>query len=163
MKPYQIIQNLDRTTNSLKYQLRYSKNKKDADKALNELTKVKKDLDNLFNNSFYTDILETLTLELILTKIMLECKAEENYIIDLNFYLAKLAQIVKEGKDLKAMELISQLKLPYERMMLEDFNEKQDKERTKKILERIPTDEKLLSVLDQFFNILKTDICLMKN
>jgi len=158
IKPYQITQNLDRTINSLKYQLRYSKNKKEADKALNELTKVKKDLDFIFNNTFYTDILETLVLDLILTKIRLESKLEDKYIIDLNFYLASLGQIIKDGKDLKAAELISYLKLPYEKMMVEDFEERQDAERSKKILDRIPTDEKLLSVLDQFFNILKTDI-----
>ena len=164
MKPYDTIQNLDRTINNIKYQLKYSKNKNESESILKELLKVRNECNTFINDNLQSDVLETLILDLILTKIKLESKLGENHIYDLNLYLGQLGEIIKEGKDLKASELISYLKAPYEKMIQIDFEEKEDLERVQRMMDKIPKNEYLLNTFQEFINILKTDIlCLTKS
>ena len=164
MKPYDTLQNLDRTINNIKYQLKYSKNKNESESILKDLLKVRNEFNTFINDNLQADVLETLILDLILTKIKLESKLGENHIYDLNLYLGQLGEIIKEGKDLKASELISYLKAPYEKMIQIDFEEKEDLERVQRMMDKIPKNEYLLNTFQEFINILKTDIlCLTKS
>jgi len=160
MKPYNLIQDLERSINNVKYQLKYSKDRKSSEKIVNDLTKVKTEFNTFLNGVFYADVLETLILELIITKIKLESKLGETHIYDLEMYLGQLAQIIKEGKDLKSSELIHVLKQPYERMIEIDFEEKQDFERVERMVAKIPKNEHYLETMQEFVEILKTEITL---
>jgi len=160
MKPYNLIQDLERSINNVKYQLKYSKDRKSSEKIVNDLTKVKTEFNTFLNGVFYADVLETLILELIITKIKLESKLGETHIYDLEMYLGQLAQIIKEGKDLKSSELIHVLKQPYERMIEIDFEEKQDFERVERMVAKIPKNEHYLETMQEFVEIIKTEITL---
>jgi len=160
MKPYNLIQDLERSINNVKYQLKYSKDRKSSEKIVNDLTKVKTEFNTFLNGVFYADVLETLILELIITKIKLESKLGETHIYDLEMYLGQLAQIIKEGKDLKSSELIHVLKQPYERMIEIDFEEKQDFQRVERMVAKIPKNEHYLETMQEFVEIIKTEITL---
>ena len=162
IKPFEIIQSLDRVVNNIKYQFKFSKNKKESESIVKELTKARNDFNTILNNTFQSDALETLILELVITKIKLEYKSDDARVYDLELYLSQLSQIVKDGKDVKASELISVLKLPYEKMMTKDFDEKQDLLRVQKMMEKVPTNDSFLKIIQEFMDILKTDICLTK-
>jgi len=159
-KPFNLIQDLERSINNVKYQLKYSKDRKAAETIVNDLTKVKTEFNAFLNGVFYADVLETLILELIITKIKLESKLGETHIYDLEMYLGQLAQIIKEGKDLKSSELIHVLKQPYERMIEIDFEEKQDFERVERMVAKIPKNEHYLETMQEFVEIIKTEITL---
>jgi len=159
-KPFNLIQDLERSINNVKYQLKYSKDRKSAETIVNDLTKVKTEFNAFLNGVFYADVLETLILELIITKIKLESKLGETHIYDLEMYLGQLAQIIKEGKDLKSSELIHVLKQPYERMIEIDFEEKQDFERVERMVAKIPKNEHYLETMQEFVEIIKTEITL---
>ena len=158
MKPYDTLQNLDRTINNIKYQLKYSKNKNESESILKDLLKVRNEFNTFINDNLQADVLETLILDLILTKIKLESKLGENHIYDLNLYLGQLGEIIKEGKDLKASELISYLKQPYNVMIEKDFEANQDMERVQRMMAKIPKTDRFLNILQEFVDILKTDI-----
>ena len=162
MKPFENLQKFDRLIGNLKYQLKYSKNKKETDKLLIGILEVRNSFNEILNSSFYIDVIETLIFDLLLTKIRLDTKKDQTEIYDLDTYLANIGQIIKEGKDLKGSELISLLKLPYETMTIKDFEENDDLERTAKIFNRIPKNENFIKVLQEFTDILKSDIILKK-
>ena len=162
IKPYNLIQDLDRSINNVKYQLKYSKDKKAAETIVKDLTKVRMEFNNMLNTELHADVLETLILDLILTKIKLESKLGENHIYDLNLYLGQLGDVIREGKDVKASELISYLKQPYNVMIEKDFEEKQDLERVQRMMAKIPKNDHFLNILQEFVDIIKTDITFKK-
>ena len=162
IKPYNLIQDLDRSINNVKYQLKYSKDKKASETVIKDLTKVRTEFNNMLNTELHADVLETLILDLILTKIKLESKLGENHIYDLNLYLGQLGDVIREGKDVKASELISYLKQPYNVMIEKDFEEKQDLERVQRMMAKIPKNDHFLNILQEFVDIIKTDITFKK-
>lgn len=162
MKPFENLQKLDRLINNLKYQLRYSKNKKESDKILIGISEVRNSFNEFLNGYFYVDVIETLIFDLLLTKIRLDTEKDNIKIYDLDAYLAEIGQIIKEGKNLKGTELISYLKIPYKNMTIKDFDKKQDLERATEIFKRIPKDDYFVKNLKEFVNVLKSDICLMR-
>jgi len=63
-------------------------------------------------------------------------------------------------RDLKSSELIHVLKQPYERMIEIDFEEKQDFERVERMVAKIPKNEHYLETMQEFVEIIKTEITL---
>lgn len=163
MKPYENLQKFDRLINNLKYQLRYSKNKKESDKILIGISEVRNSFNEFLNGYFYADVLETLILDLLLTKIKFDTEKANLKIYDLEAYLAEIGQIIKQGKNVKASELIDYLRIPYQNMTIKDYDKNQDLERASKIFKRIPTEEFFLNNIQELINILKSDICLIRS
>jgi hypothetical protein len=163
MRPYKSINDLDRLIKNISYHFKFSKNKKETNKILSELNSIKNDLNMFLDEVFYADVFEVMLMELIITKIRLEAKLDENHIYDLKIMLSQIAQSIKEGKDLKATELISYLKSPYEKLMINDFEEKQDLNRIKKLIKRIPNDNYFLNLIYEFTQKTKNEICLTKS
>ena len=156
-----MINKINSVLNFLEYQKKYAKNKQNFETQINTLKGLKGDVDTLMNKTVYKDgAVDTLILEMLLLKIRLESKLDDKHIHDLELYLKYFGDVINNGADLKASELTSYIKLPYEKLIEADFEKREDFDRVAKMLNRMLKDDEILKMLNEFTNVLKQDIWL---
>ena len=161
-----MINKINSVLNFLEYQKKYAKNKQNFETQISTLKGLKSDVDTLLNKTVYKDgAVDTLILEMLLLKIRLESKLDDKHIHDLELYLKYFGDVINNGADLKASELTSYIKLPYEKLIEADFEKREDFDRVAKMLNRMLKDDEILKMLNEFTNVLKQDIWsqIMKN
>lgn len=161
-----MINKINSVLNFLEYQKKYAKNKQNFETQISTLKSVKSDIDMLLNKTVYKDgALDTLILEMLLLKIRFESKLNDKHIHDLELYLKYFGDVINNGADLKASELTSYIKLPYEKLIEADFEKREDFDRVAKMLNKMLKDDEILKMLNEFTNVLKQDIWsqIMKN
>jgi len=154
-----MINKINSVLNFLEHQKKYSKNKQSFDTQINNLKSTKEDIDVLLNKVIYKDgAFDTLILESLLLKIRLESKLDDKHIHDLNLYLKHFVGVIENGTNHKASELVSQIKLPYEKMIQDDFEKREDFDRVAKMLNRMVKDDEVLKILTDYTDKLKQKI-----
>jgi len=156
-----MINKINSVLNFLEHQKKYSKNKQSFDTQINTLKSTKENIDVLLNKTINKDgAVDTLILEMLLLKISLESKLNDKHIHDLELYLKYFGDVIENGSNQKAAELASQIKLPYQKLIEDDFEKREDFDRVAKMLNRMLKDDQILKMLTEFTDKLKQDIWL---
>ena len=158
MKPFEIINDLNTLKNYLQNDKKYSKRKELVQKEIDRVDKISKVVSVILNEEINPNIFSTLILMALSLKIKLETKQDINAFYDIELFLKGFGQEIRDGAQLKAMEVADQMKYPYEQRITHDFDKEQDLNRVGKLMKRIPTTDENLEILREFINILKTDV-----
>ena len=154
-----MINKINSVLNFLEHQKKYSKNKQSFDTQISNLKSAKEDIDVLLNKTVYKDgAVDTLILESLFLKIRLESKLDDKHIHDLGLYLKHFVGVIENGTNQKATELISQIKLPYEKLIEADFEKREDFDRVAKMLNRMVKDDEVLKILTDYTDKIKQKI-----
>lgn len=112
MNPYQTIENLKKEVNNLKYELKYSKNKKKEAKRINTIITALNEYDSMLIGKYKTDAVNRLIYGLIL-EYYKRYNVGAGGDIPLYQMLNEIGNTLTYHSEYKKLEIISQLKTNY--------------------------------------------------
>ena len=149
MKLYQDIKDLDSLIEDLKKDLKYSKHQSIAVKRINTLIDARNNYNNMLNQNFYFESLDTLILSNVLLRLKLE-KIEIPRHADIQLIFKEIFKDIKNGSSLKYKELEWQICLGIDLKNLENGDDE-------KLLE-VKQKDKIEKAIIDMLDVLKTDM-----
>ena len=149
MKLYQDTKDLDSLIEDLKKDLKYSKHQSIAVKRINTLIDARNNYNNMLNQNFYFESLDTLILSNVLLRLKLE-KIEIPRHADIQLIFKEIFKDIKNGSSLKYKELEWQICLGIDLKNLENGDDE-------KLLE-VKQKDKIEKAIMDMLDVLKTDM-----
>lgn len=149
MKLYQDTKDLDSLIEDLKKDLKYSKHQSIAVKRINTLIDARNNYNNMLNQNFYFESLDTLILSNVLLRLKLE-KIEIPRHADIQLIFKEIFKDIKNGSSLKYKELEWQICLGIDLKNLENGDDE-------KLLE-VKQKDKIEKAIIDMLDVLKTDM-----
>lgn len=123
MNPFQHIENQKKVIESMKYELKYLKDKKKGAERINVLIETLNAFEEMMVKKYYTEIIETLIYSRIYSQLMVNVESDE---IDIYGIVENIDKDIRYGKDVKKLEVIDflkhkEMKVKLEKGKLENF------------------------------------------
>lgn len=152
IKPFAVIQELNLLKKYLQNDKKYSKRKNLVQKEIDRVDRVHDTAQMLLNQKFSTQILGTLTMIAINNKMLLEMKGGQTDLFDIEFYLKQFLADIRYGVDLKMAEIAHTMSIPYENMILADYEKNGCWKRGLTLVSRMPKKQDSMDLLTGYLN-----------
>jgi|AntAceMinimDraft_17_1070374.scaffolds.fasta_scaffold49247_2 hypothetical protein len=160
MKIYNHIKILNGIIKDQKKDLSFVKDKtrrKILIERINNLVDARNSFDSVITYKYKLNSLDTIILSLVKSMLMND-KGHIGKEYNLEMYLKTLGGVIQEGKEHKKNELISYFNNNYDVLMMRDYNKTKDKDKLEKDLLDKPDFKFWNRILEDFLEIIKTDL-----